>query len=90
MLLTLMRRGWSSLQTPLISCQYEIVYIIRERELPSEVLDRGLATRVRGVVAGKGTEKSSDNGDDLSTIRDVLSSFLQNKEGSLGVDSAPC
>ena len=54
------------------------------------MLDRGLATRVRGVVAGKGTEESSDNADDLPTIRNVLSSFLQDEEGSLGVDTVPC
>lgn len=59
-------------------------------DLPSEVLDGGLATRVRGVVAGEGTEKSSDNGDDLSTVLDVLSSFLQDEEGSLRVDPAFC
>ena len=51
------------------------------------MLNRSLATSVGGVEAGEGTQQSGHNRDDLSTVRDVLGSLLQDEESSLGVDT---
>lgn len=53
-----------------------------------EVLDRCFGACVRGVEAGEGSEKSRNDGNDLTTIFNVPGSCFENKEGTLGVDSA--
>lgn len=88
MLLTLIRRGCSSLHTPLWLSVLPRWMSENGEEVPGEVLNRSLATSVRSIEAGKSTQQRRDNGDDLSTVRNVLRSFFQDEERSLGVDPA--
>lgn len=62
------------------------------RYVPSEMLDRSLATSVGGIVSREGAEESSDDRDDLASVRDMSGSFFEDKECCFGVDSVyfPC
>jgi hypothetical protein len=54
---------------------------------PSEVLNWRLAAGVRRIEARESSQESSDDSNNLSTIWHMSSSFLQNKECSLGIDA---
>lgn len=56
--------------------------------VPSKVLNRGLATSIGSVEASESTQQSCHDRDDLSTIRNMLSSFFQDEERSFRVDPA--
>lgn len=54
--------------------------------MPSEVLNRGLATSIGSIVSRESAKEGSDDRDDLAPVRDVCGSFFEDEESRLGVD----
>jgi hypothetical protein len=59
-----------------------------ERAIPSEMFDWSFTASVRSIVTSECSKEGSHNSDNLSTIRDMGSSFLKNEKRCLGIHPA--